>query len=127
MKLKLDENLGTRGAVLFRAAGHDVTTVPEQDLCGAVDGALIDVCGKEHRCLVTLDLDFSNPLLFRPADYAGIAVLRLPARPNPEDLWAIVQTLIAGLKGREIEGHLWIVRRGQIREYQPEEDGEVGG
>ena len=27
MKLKLDENLGDRGAELFRQAGHDVATV----------------------------------------------------------------------------------------------------
>jgi hypothetical protein len=27
--------------------------------------------------LVTLDLDFSNPLLFKPSEYSGIAALRL--------------------------------------------------
>lgn len=60
MKIKLDENLGERGATLFRAAGHDVASVPQQRLSGASDHQLIDVCHRESRCLVTLDLDFSK-------------------------------------------------------------------
>ena len=99
-----------------------MTTVPAQRLCGATDAELIAVCSAENRGIVTLDLDFGNPLLFRPANYAGIAVLRLPARPMPDDLLDAIRTLIAGLAQRQIEDKLWIIQRGQIREYQPEED-----
>lgn len=121
MSLKLDENLGTRGRDLFLLAGHDVATVPEQGLCSATDTTLIDICRSERRCLVTLDLDFSNPLRFKPSDYAGIAVLRLPAKPTPDDLFDLVRTLIGGLAQQNIEGQLWIVQRGRIRVYQQEE------
>jgi predicted nuclease of predicted toxin-antitoxin system len=67
MRLKLDENLGHREAETLRKAGHDVTTVLEQNMCSASDLDLINVCSKEERCLVTLDLDLeihfsSNPL-----------------------------------------------------------------
>jgi hypothetical protein len=37
MRMKLEENLGTCGAHLFRAAGHEVATVAEQGLCAAAD------------------------------------------------------------------------------------------
>jgi len=118
MKLKLDENLGQRTSELFKRQGHDVSTVPEQNLSSAPDRKLIEICRRERRCLVTLDLDFGNPLLFRPADYAGIAVLRLPARPSHQDLLDVAETLAKALTQEAVEGKLWIVQKGRIREYQ---------
>ena len=120
MKLKTDENLGNLQIDLLRAAGYDVATVPDQKLAGAEDGAVIEVCRNEHRCLVTLDLDFANPLLFRPEDYHGIAVIRPPHRPSAADLSECVETLIRGLARDPIEGKLWIIQKGRIRQYQPD-------
>lgn len=121
MKLKLDENLGSRGGALLTEADHDVATVVDQGLCSAQDAPLLSACQSEQRCLVTLDLDFGNPLRFRPADHAGIAVLRLPAKPTPDDLLDGVRTLVGALAGASIVGRLWIVQRGRIRQYEPEE------
>lgn len=121
MRLKLDENLGRSAAGLLRHAGHDVATIAEQELWGTADRALIEICLAERRCLVTLDMDFGNPLLLNPSDYAGIAVLRLPPRPSHENLLETIQTLIGGIARETIEGRLWIVQRGRIRTYQPEE------
>ena len=85
MKIKLDENLGQRGGELFRRFGHDVATVADQNLTSAGDDQLAEVCSSENRCLVTLDLDFSNPFLYPPADHAGIAVLRPPHQHSASD------------------------------------------
>ena len=71
MRIKLDEDLGERGRQLFAAAGHEVATAGDQGLAGAVDRRVLEVCGAERRCLVTLDLDFSNPFVFPPEQYAG--------------------------------------------------------
>ena len=126
MRLKLDENLGMGTAELLRQAGRDVATVPEQGMRGSPDRALIEACQREGRCLVTLDLDFGNPFLFNPSDYAGIAVIRLPQRSTPDDLHDGVQTLIGAIQQESVEGNLWIVQRGRIRQYQPEEEAEDG-
>jgi hypothetical protein len=121
MKLKLDENLGKTAATLFQSAGYDTQTVRGQGLSKAADREVIAACQSEQRCLVTLDLDFGNPLLFDPAQYAGIAVLRLPPRPSYPDLLDACNTLVDALKKRGISGRLWIIQRGRIREYQQED------
>ncbi|MCX5810098.1 MAG: DUF5615 family PIN-like protein [Proteobacteria bacterium] len=97
MKLKLDENLGKSAATIFRNAGHDTATIAEEGLKGAHDSKIIEMCKAEARCLVTLDMDFGNPLVFYPEKYNGIAVLRLPYMPSYDDLLDACRTLIAAL------------------------------
>jgi predicted nuclease of predicted toxin-antitoxin system len=123
LKLKLDENLGPSVAALFREAGHDVRLTREQGLGGREDSVLIEVCRVEERCLVTLDLDFGQILRFPPSRYAGIALLRLPVPMSQPGLQDAVHALLQGLEKRDIQGKLWIVARGKIREYWNEGDG----
>ena len=110
MKLKLDENLGERGQKILSAAG--------QSLQKAEDTKLIERCRREGRALVSLDLDFANPLHFRPGNYSGIAVLRLPRKPSHADLLKAVRTLAAGLERENLDGKLWIIEAGRIRVFQ---------
>ena len=120
MKFKLDENFGIRGAAVLAAHGHDVATVAGQNLCGTSDLALIEVCRAERRCLVTFDLDFSNPIRFPPRRYAGIAVARLPARSGLAEINAALETLAAALGTEDLAGKLWIVELDRVREYADE-------
>ena len=118
MHLKLDENIDTRLLKLLRDAGHDAVTVRDQGLCGTVDTDLYRICVSEKRALITLDLDFSNTLQYRPDDTSGIIVLR-----GPDDLFPtvriLIETLVEALKHETPVNHLWIVEPGRLRIHEP--------
>lgn len=118
MKFKFDENLGQRCVEILTLGGHDVATVAGQRMSGAADADVLEMCRKEERCLVSLDLDFSNPLRFPPANYSGIAVVRLPGRATYDNLISAIQTLTKALETQSISGKLWVVEVGRIRIHQ---------
>jgi len=116
MKLKLDENLGSRLKSEFAEAGHHATTVAGQGLSGAADERVFAACKSETMVLVTLDTDFANLLRFPTADSAGVVVLRPPVGSTHAMLLDLCRDLILALKDRSVSGKLWIVEPGRIRE-----------
>lgn len=122
MKVKLDENLGSRGAEFLRKHDVDVLTVADQGLTTAPDERVIGVCASEGRCLVTLDLDFSNPLQYRPGDYAGIVVVRIPGRLRLPELERALGLVVEASKVSDVKGRLWIAEVDRLREHLEESE-----
>ncbi len=122
MKFKLDENFGTRTQQLFRAAGHEVKTVAEQNLQGSPDPQLYTVCSREQRCLVTFDLGFANVLRFPPDQVGGIVVIRLPRNPSLTLLENLVRQFLRVVARTPLDKKLWIVETGRIRVHQTDAD-----
>jgi predicted nuclease of predicted toxin-antitoxin system len=114
MKIKFDHNMDPRGAAILRQAGHEVSTAKEQNLADAEDDVIAGVCQAELRCLVTLDLDFANTVLYPPEKYFGLVVLRHP-KPTANRLLELVRQLNTALPTMNPVHKLWIVEPGRIR------------
>ena len=118
MKLKLDENFDVRLVPLLKAEGFDADTVPAEGLLGSPDETIYDAFKAAGRTLLTLDLDFSNPIHFPPEDTEGIIVVRPPQAVLPS-IQATLWSFLPHLKTGAVKGKLWIVEPGRIREYDP--------
>jgi len=72
MRFKIDENLPVELAEELRAAGHEAITVGDQQLSGASDQHLSEVCKTEGSIFVTLDLDFADIRTYPPGEHPGL-------------------------------------------------------
>ena len=118
MKIKLDKNLAALGKALLEADGHDVMIVGEQQLCGAPDIRLYEVCRYEGRVLVTLDHDFGHTLRFPPEATAGIIVLECKGKQSLAKIAARMRELASLLRTTPIDRELWIIEPGRVRIHQ---------
>ena len=114
MRFKLDENLPLELAELFREAGHDAVSVFDQGLGGARDADLARTCLREHRAIVTLDLDFADIRSYPPDAHSGIVVFRINHQAR-RHLLEIGARLLNALSESVLDGELWIVEESQIR------------
>jgi predicted nuclease of predicted toxin-antitoxin system len=124
MKFKLDENFGARTQGLFSDFGHDVETVVQEGLSGASDDDLYEICRRESRCLITLDLDFADVVRFPPHLSGGIVVIRCPRNPSLTLLERLVQSFLTSIDAPtplgelSPRGRLWIIEVDRIRVHQ---------
>ena len=121
MTAKLDENICQSVRRRLTDAGHDVSTIVDQDMTGAPDEVVYQTCAAEGRTLVTFDLDFANPFVFDPRPTAGIVVLRLPHMHGPSDVAAVVDQLVGVAADRDVDGALWIISVRGVRRFVPSE------
>lgn len=118
-KLKLDENFSPSLAALLIEAGHDTETVLDEKLSGEPDDIIYKQSLNEGRCIVTLDLDFSDIIRFPAENTPGIIVIR-PNRPiTLEVLKSMAFQVIEALRQNSPENCLWIIEPGRLRIRKP--------
>ncbi|MBI4482395.1 MAG: DUF5615 family PIN-like protein [Acidobacteria bacterium] len=114
MKFKIDENLPMEFAVLLHAAQYDAVTTMTQGLKGEGDPVVIDVCRREERILVTLDLGFGDIQAYPPQDLPGLIVLRVH-RQDKHHLIEVFRRAIPLMGQEPLEHRLWIIEETRVR------------
>jgi predicted nuclease of predicted toxin-antitoxin system len=118
MKLKLDENLPLRLAILLKGLGHDAHTLQDESLIGHSDREIWEAAQKESRFLITQDLDFSDLRQFAPGSHHGILLVRLRS-PNRRDLVERIGELFQKENVGEWTGCFVVATERKIRVLKP--------
>ena len=114
MNFKIEENLPAEFVDFLSRAGFSAETVVQEKLQGSDDSTLANICPKESRILLTLDLDFSDIRSYPPHAFPGLVVLR-PRRQDKLHLIELLRSLIPLFSIETIEHRLWIVDESGIR------------
>ncbi len=114
MRFKIDENLPVNCADILLKKGYNAETVIQEDLQGATDQTLAEICKLENRILITLDLDFSDIRSYPPGYNPGIIVLRLSEQSIEASESAILRLTLLFPQESPIN-KLWIVDETNIR------------
>ncbi|GEM85288.1 DUF5615 family PIN-like protein [Meiothermus hypogaeus] len=115
MRILLDENIPQRVLWWLIGEGHEVVTAREAGLTGRSDAVLYAYAERHNYVLVTLDLDFSDPLRF-PLSFPRI-VLR-PVVIDPELMREILRDVFR--EGYPLWGELYVVQPEGIARYSEE-------
>ena len=77
MRFKIDEDAPFSVKTILESRGsHLVDSVYHQGKTGITDQDLLDLCLKEKRILITLDMDFNNAFLHPRGSFYGIILVR---------------------------------------------------
>ena len=115
LRFKCDENLPRALPEFLGEHGFDAMSVQQQELSGNADRNLLEICVRESRVLVTLDLDFSDITPYPLDGHAGLIILRLRDQSRAAVL-EVAATLLPELRAHDaLDGQLWITDGVKLR------------
>lgn len=97
VKFKLDENLPVSAASVLADAGHDVDTVPGEDLTGRPDQDVVTASTAAGRVLISLDVGLGDIRAYPPGSHAGVVIASDQRRSRHS-------ALLAGLRNQGRQG-----------------------
>jgi predicted nuclease of predicted toxin-antitoxin system len=118
VSIKVDEDLPSAVAQVFRQAGHDTSTVPEQGWSGCRDDVLLARLRAEGRWLVTADRGFADVRQYSPGSYAGIIVFQTGIESRGRYV-ALAEAVARTLELERLAGCLVVVTPGRVRIRRP--------
>lgn len=98
--------------------GHDVDTVPEEELTGRPDSDVWACTQEAERLLITQDMDFADLRRFAPGTHNGILLVRLDS-PSRQELTDRVGGLFLNEPVEEWRGAFVVVTDRKLRVARP--------
>ena len=121
MKIKRDENLPSLLISQLEGLGHDVDTVPAEQLTGRDDEEVWRAAQRDKRFLITQDLDFSDVRRYQPGTHVGLLLVRL-VHPGRVALARRVSMLFATEAVDRWRGCLVVATEHKVRVKRPAPD-----
>lgn len=114
MKFKLDENVPPIVKELLDSLDDvEVEDVHDELLSGATDHTLARICKAEDRILITLDMDFSKPLLHPIKTLHGVVIIHLYF-PSLRKNEAVFKKFLKNYKLGNLPGNVLIIEEDKI-------------
>ena len=104
MKFLADENIRREVISFLDSSGYDVVST----LKGSRDSEIAKKARKEKRIIVTHDNDFANRLLYPPAEFSGIVLIKIHP-PTKELIIKALKNLFNTLSPSELGRKLVIL------------------
>jgi len=119
MRFLVDENLPMSLTEMLREEGHEVLDVREAGLRGASDETIWQTAGRQHRIVITRDLDFPLPGV-HPIP-KGVVLVRVPDTWTGRQIVRLVRDGFEELDRLEqLERQITVLTPGQIRMHELE-------
>ncbi len=120
MRFLVDANLPRSCLPLLKGFGHHPEHARDIGLGGAPDADVAARVRATGAVLLTHDLDFANIHTYRPSDYPGIVVLRLPDDAVAEQIVSVLERFLRNTElVNQVPQHLVIVEPSRVRFRPP--------
>ena len=114
MRFVVDENVSRFVIQSLVDAGHDVVSVHDVKLTGAVDDVIIQFGIENNRVIVTHDRDFGGLLRYPARENSGVILIRLRL-PSPKNVWKALERALDTLDETRIRGRVVVIEDARIR------------
>ncbi|MBN1962030.1 MAG: DUF5615 family PIN-like protein [Deltaproteobacteria bacterium] len=112
MRFLVDENVPRQIGLFLLDLGHDALIVRDSPLSGANDFVLWELAAKEHRIIITHDLDFPIPGVTTLPE--GLVLIR-PFNNHPAAILDLFRKFWSAISPDDLSGHIISVQAGRYR------------
>jgi predicted nuclease of predicted toxin-antitoxin system len=115
VKFLIDMPLSPELAVWLRQQGHDAVHAVNVELARAPDVEIVELARREHRVVVTADLDYPRLLALAQSEEPGLILFRGGNYSEQESLDRL-ERVLETIPNEELPRSIVVIEKGRIRQ-----------